>query len=84
MITSRRTFLTGLIAAPIVITTPGLLMPIKMPVNTLRPKRVFLYESERHEFFYFSDLQAIKDGSLKIVYLPDQWRARSTLDRQSR
>lgn len=26
---SRRTFLTGLIAAPIVITTPGLLMPVK-------------------------------------------------------
>jgi len=29
MITTRRTFLIGLIAAPVVITTPGLLMPVK-------------------------------------------------------
>lgn len=29
MIITRRRLLTGLIAAPIVITTPGLLMPVK-------------------------------------------------------
>lgn len=32
--TTRRNFLTGLIAAPAVITTPGLLMPVKAWVNT--------------------------------------------------
>lgn len=31
---NRRGFLTGLLAAPVVITTPGLLMPVKPVLDT--------------------------------------------------
>lgn len=37
---ARRTFLSGLIAAPVVITTPGILMPVRkvfMPDNFFIP-----------------------------------------------
>ncbi len=37
MLLTRRSFLTGLLAAPIVITTPGLLMPVKELIFPARP-----------------------------------------------
>lgn len=37
MTMNRRSFLTGLIAAPVVITTPGLLMPLRGALLNINP-----------------------------------------------
>lgn len=85
MITTRRTFLTGLIAAPIVITTPGLLMPVKR-VDTYIYPPLRVIELTRHVMDYDGNIIEYVFDPLhptRRVYTPDQWRARSTLALQS-
>jgi len=45
---NRRNFLMGLIAAPAIIRTPGLLMPIKRIIEPARPMLVSLFPDEFH------------------------------------
>lgn len=42
----RRSFLTGALAAPVLITTPGLLMPVKPRVTHLRIARGVVFHGK--------------------------------------
>lgn len=83
MITTRRTFLTGLIAAPVVIATPGLLMPVKIPNYELGHPRAFMFDGRVFLHLRHDDWHRLNWGSRWTYYEPDQWRALSTFERQS-
>lgn len=50
----RRSFLTGLLAAPVVITTPGLLMPVQDRTLRIIGKRLFLDKPLSADGYYRS------------------------------
>ena len=52
---NRRNFISGMLAAPVVIRTPGLLMPVRQ-----MPQTVFIFPSFQHSYGKFLALAEIE------------------------